>query len=82
MGKLSITVKGMELKVEGSAEMIRRERKAFFSYLEKKDRESAEAMRKLAYKVAMRRPEESADQLKDCKHGNQDFASVTWLKRR
>lgn len=80
MRKLSITVKGMKLKVEGSAEMIRRERKAFFSYLEKKDRESAGAMRKFAQKVAMWRLAESADLPKDCEHGNQDEDCLTLRK--
>ena len=80
MRKLDIRAKGMELKVEGSAEMIRRERKAFFSYLEKKDRESTEAMRKFAQKIATRRPAESAEPPKDSGHGNQNEGCLTLKK--
>lgn len=56
MDKLRLTTKGMELKVEGSAELIERERGAFFSYLAEKEREGAEAMREFAEKITLRRP--------------------------
>ena len=56
MEKLRITTKGMELKVEGSADLVKQEREAFFSYFAEKEQKSAEALREFAEKMELIRP--------------------------